>query len=357
MMRKVLIFLICLLLSSAALAITTEHWYVDPDAGGGGTGVDWTNAYTTLSAWEAAKNADITAGGSDKIMIVHCRSSSGGNDQAQCIISGWTTDSTHYIQIKGYDFPSDGIWDDTKYILENNDDSADALRIEADYVRLINLQILLTTTSGTMNGLLVSGVNASNAITIDSCIVKGVCSGTGDAYAIYSSDADGIITVYNTIVYGFVSGVDSGFGSVRIVDGAITFYNCTIWDGYFGLRQTGGTCTIKNSCVGNTTDDFSGTFTMDYIVSDDDHSGDCSNYWSAPTNGTGDWSLDYTTPGSDFTLLVTATDLIDDGLADVFAEDDDIIGTVRPQGGGWDIGAYEYTSSSVVPIIVNIQNQ
>jgi hypothetical protein len=33
---------------------------------------------------------------------------------------------------------------------------------------------------------------------------------------------------------------------------------------------------------------------------------------------------------------------VNNGTADLFDEDDDIIGTARPQGVAWDIGAFEY---------------
>lgn len=41
------------------------QWYVDPDAVGGGTGVDWANAYTSLNAWEMIDSDGTTAADTD----------------------------------------------------------------------------------------------------------------------------------------------------------------------------------------------------------------------------------------------------------------------------------------------------
>ena len=330
--------------------------YVDTgsDAAGDGTTAatssgDNTHAYQSLNAWEAAEQTDLDT--ANNTHTVHCnRTNGGGVDQLLCTILGWTTSATDYITITADDFPSDGVWDGTKYLLENNNDAQEAMRIRTEYVRIRKMQILVTTTSGTRYGLNISSVGSPSSFIIDSCIFKGDCTGTGLTVGVYVNDADAEIVMYNTIAYGFVSGVNTAFYGVytpNITSFAIS--NCTVYSNYVGIR-TAAAAVVKNCAVGNNVNDFYGggspTFTIDYIVSDDNHSGDCANYWSAPTAGTGDWTSDFATPGSDFTLLVTATDLIDDGLADLFAEDDDIIGTARPQAGGWDIGAYEFVAAA-----------
>lgn len=57
--------------------------------GGGGD-------YTSLSAWEAAEQANLVSG--DLIKVAECYP---GVDALQCTLSGWTTDATHYIWIRG----------------------------------------------------------------------------------------------------------------------------------------------------------------------------------------------------------------------------------------------------------------
>ena len=320
--------------------------YVDPDAAGAGTGLDWTNAYSSLTVWEAANNQDLTDAGGDN-MVVYCRSSGGHNDPGGCTISGWTTGDGMEITIIGSDFPSDGVYDESKFVVDSNVAVTQAIYINEAYVNLVNLQICATVTT-TQYGVLFASTDTACDQRMDSCIIKGVCSGTGSGYGIRIADTQSIVTIYNTTIYNFVSGADTGFQGIREeLCASVGIYNCTVYNNYRGiLSSTAGTMTVKNCAVGNNVDDFFGTITMDYIVADDDHSGNCATYFAFPTKGTGDWSLDFTTPGSNFTLLSTAANLINHGLADVFAEDDDIIGTARPQGAAWDIGAYEYESGA-----------
>ena len=320
---------------------------VDPDNGGG-------TDYTSLDAWEDALGGTTTGHlpNDDQIAVAECRSSSGTDDTTAVFVDGWTTDATRYIRITGAgtdgDFPADGIYDGTKYVLHNNDSDGTILNIAEDYVRIRKLQVLVTETStNSRRGITIGALTAANnLVIIDSCIIKGACSGTGAASGVFTDNTNNIIQIYNTIICGFFISADTGF---RGIDGrgaaTLDVWNCTVYGNSIGIGEftIGGTLTAKNCAVGNNDDDFSGTITMDYIVSDDDHSGDCANYHAFPTNGAGDWSLDFATPGSDFTLLATAANLIDDGLADLFTEDDDIIDTARPQGAAWDIGAFEHT--------------
>lgn len=344
MLKRTEIFLICIFF--VCLTNGTEIVrYVDPDASGTEDGESWVNAYQTLDEWEAAEEQDLTNGAGDT-MVVHCRSSSGTADVNSCVIQGWTTNEGNDITIIGDDFPVDGVPDETKYRMTISNDKC--IRDTEGYVNIINIQFIVTVSdTGTGYGISVDTVDAGGSnIRIDSCIIKGICSGTGVAAGVAAADLDAAVTIYNCVIYGFASGSDTGFNGVYCYGEPVNIYNCTIYGNVRGINDQGGTVNAYNCAIGINTDDISGTITMDYIVSDDDHSGDCTNYHAFPTNGTGDWSLDFDTPGSDFTLLSTAANLIDDGNADLFDEDDDIIGTARPQGGGWDIGAFEYDAGN-----------
>ena len=152
--------------------------YVDPDVAIPGDGTTWDKAYASLFAWNAAEATDLDA--ANNYMTVHCRSSSGTNDTTPCNITGWTTSATDYIEIIGDDFPATGIYDATKYVLHNNDTASGTLYILEDFVRVHNLQILVTASStADRSGFYVVNLGATPDIRIDSCIVKGVCSGTG----------------------------------------------------------------------------------------------------------------------------------------------------------------------------------
>lgn len=347
-MKRAILMMLLICMQGQAATVTR---YVDTGSSGGdGTtsAVSGDNAaYATLAACEAAEDG-IDHSGDD--MVIHCnRTNSGGLDTSNVDFNGWTVGT---ITITQDDFPSDGVYDNTKYVLYNNNTATYMLEISEDYVTLRNFQIAVVNDSANRYAIMCNTVSATNQLTFDSVIIHGVSmAGTGASAGFFLNNSDLNADIKNCTIDGFKSGNDTGFMGFYLVSvGTVNLYNCTIYGNYYGMRlATSGAVNFRNCAVGNNDDDFKddsggsgGGMDMDYIVSDDDHSGDCANYHNFPTNGADDWSLDFTTPGSNYTLLATAANLIDDGLADVFDEDDDIIGTARPQGGGWDIGAYEY---------------
>jgi hypothetical protein len=330
--------------------------YVDTGADAGGDGTtsatssgDNTHAYQSLNAWEAAEGADLDT--ANNTHTVHCnRTNGGGVDQLICEILGWTTSATDDITVIADDFPTDGKWDSSAYILENNDDQAHAFNFREEYVTLRNLQILLTTTSGTRQAVRVESVGASNYLLIDSCIIRGVCSGAGVSYGLYPSDADTIMEIVNTVIYGFVSGADTDFRAVRC-RGTISFYNCTIFGNYTAINQFAETCTMKNCVIFNNTDDFSGTITCDYCASDDANASTYTNGEDFTAEAT-DWNkvfTGYSSSPADVTLKNYTTNPCcvgegDDTPGSTFSYSDDIIGTARTSV--WDIGAFELVAAA-----------
>ena len=90
-------------------------WYVDPAATGGGTGVDWTNAYTTLNACITAKYT----GALSEAMTINCRTS-GANpaDEAGVTIDGGYATASYPLTIQCAQVSRPvGKWDATKYRL------------------------------------------------------------------------------------------------------------------------------------------------------------------------------------------------------------------------------------------------
>lgn len=297
--------------------------WVDPDVvGGAGDGTSLPNAYSSLNAWEAAEQADLDA--ANNYMTCRCLASLGGDDTSQTLIDGWNPSATDYIEVIGFDFPSDGIWDETKYLVHNNNvDLASAIRAQEDYVRLINIQCKVTCAgTNACNGLV--GDNTSGEIRVDSCISKCVPSGSGQAIGFFGL-GDAIVNFYNCISISFISGGDTSWWGFRGHTGTNNFLNCTAWGNYIGFYRSGGTMTCKNCVSGNNTDDFSGTITIDFCCSDD---GDGTNS-QGPLDG--DWTKEFFDTGNDDFALVSGGNCINNGTNDPGSGlySDDIIGSER----------------------------
>ena len=316
--------------------------YVDPDVvGGAGDGTTWANAYSSLNAWEAAEQTDLDT--ANNYMTVYCRSSSGGDDTTGFTIDGWTTSATDYIEIIGSDFPSDGVLDTSKYILNITNDHT--ILINENYLRIHNLQVQSTVTgSTTALGLVVlTSLSGSSDIRIDSCIIHVISSSTNTVSGVYAGNsADITLKVYNTVIYDVVNGSQPEHHGIIAFNGTIDVYNCTVYNCRKGMTKAAGTFNAKNCAVGNCNNDFVGAFaTIDYCCSDD---GDGTNS-QGPSGG--NWANEFTTPGSDFSLLVggncveNGTDNPGSGLYS-----DDIVALARTST--WDIGAFEYDNTPPV---------
>lgn len=339
--KLVLIFLLCSVVQAAQVIR-----YVDTDVvGGAADGTSWANAYSTLSAWDTGEATDLVNDGD--YHTVYCRASSGTTDTTQCTLAyeTWTTDATHYVEIIGDDFPSDGIYDDTKYVLHNNDSADAALIIDCDYVKVRKLQILVTGAGSTMrNGIYWRYVHSNCYLEVDSCIIKGVCSGTGWGYGLYlyTTTSYGVADIYNTLVYGFSSASDTDdYIGIRVRAVTTTdLYNCTFYGNYHGMSRDAGTVTATNCAVGDSADDFAGTITVDYCCSDDGTGTNAQNPSGA------DWDNEFTDDDNeDFSLLVGGNCVgngTDNPGAGLYS--DDMIDTARSST--WDISAREYTAGA-----------
>jgi len=349
---KRIAFLILILICVPCWGAADVVRYVDTGAAAGGDGTtsgtanDGHQAYVSLFAWEEAEQADLVT--AETKHIVHCnRTNGGGKDTTSCYLYSWTTDATHYPVITQDDFPSDGIYDDSKYVLSVTNDECVYGRI--NLCKLLNLQIeSIETDAGEAAGVVVRSDLATGTvgIVIDSCIIKGVCSGTGSAYGVKSVDGDW--TIQNSTIYGFVSGADTNFNAIRMTtSGHVNnVFNCTVYGNFNGVLNGGGTSYASNTTAFNNSDDIYGTVSMSYCATDDgDEDGNNGNITITQTGGTPAYAALVTNAAAgDFSVTDTSSQLYDVGTADIFDEDDDIIGTARPQGDHWDIGAFEYVA-------------
>lgn len=270
--------------------------YVNTAADPGGNGTTpalsgGNHAYQSLQSWSIAEQTNLVIAGDNH--IVRVATTGGPSDTTPAGIAGaWVTGSGNDILVQGTDFPADGIFDPTAYVLATSSSGpvVTALTISEDYVTVRNLQITSTTTStGGGGAISIASLNPSSLVVVDGCIVGGSSDGTGVHYGIACGSFAGTIAVINTTIQGFVRGAQNTQGAVNITFGTtLSFYNNVFYGNYWGIRrQFTGTVTVKNCAVGNNSDDFNGTMTIDNCVSDD---GDGTNSLG-PLDG--DWLKEF----------------------------------------------------------------
>lgn len=343
--------LMLLLLASTSQAALLEY-YVDPGVVGGlGDGTSWANAYSSLSACEAARSQDLTDNGGDT-MIWWCKSSDGTADTTAVTIDGNVEDATHYLTIQGYDFPSDGVYDATKYRLYTNNTGLPALKVADQYTRIVHIQTVVDCSTNWGYGIVVKDQDAGgSAIYIEGCIANGqTITGEQGAYGIYVNDVDATVFVYNCVSDGFISASHPAAVDFKAFFAKATtnvsFFNCTAYGNNFGIHLYTGTATATNCISGNNTDDFSGTITIDYCATDD---GD-GDHAVAPSGG--DWANEFVNAAAGNFALKATGNCVDAGTdnpgSGIYL--DDILGETRVSP--WDIGAFEYISGEKVLLMI-----
>jgi len=322
----------------------TIERYVDPDAVGGGTGIDLANAYTSLQTCLDTEARDLTNNGGDTFIAYVC--STGGTDDTTPVVisSSWGTNEAYDITVIQTDFPTNGIWDDSKYILSTTNNVCISLNKEV-YMTVENMQILVngSGSSYAMGVYVPSGISTCK-LYFDSCIVKGNSTTTQDCYGFRLNDSSVTTYIYNCLIYGFVNENDpQHYGIWADSVATVYIYNSTIFNNYLGINQDSGSVVVKNTVSCNNYDDFEGSFTtIDYCASDD---GDGTNGvdWDAEAT---DWAAAFTDYSSgDFSVKDTDSDLYDAGTSDPGSGlySDDIIGTTRTT---WDVGAFEFKNAA-----------
>lgn len=344
----ILLFLFCTVSYAATIC-----YYVDPGAAGtndgGRDGADpndpsqeenWTNAFTSFSAGEAAVDGIAVAGNTYRF---YTRSSSGTDDTTYVEISGWT-DANIPVELYGYDFPTDGKWDGTKYVFNR---SIDMYHNHLKFYR-IQFENDATGTTNRSNITVITAAGGSTLI-VDSCIFKNTGNSTGTIRGISVSDPDVTVNISNSIFTGY----KTGSGSNAIINntaGPINIYNCIVTDNYYGIHGGAGTITATNCAIFNNTDDIYNV-TITYCAGDDaDFDSGTGNIGWTDAN---DWNanfIDYTT--GNFTPILDSQ---------IYHTGTNLSLTTALNGVAWDnppsIGAFEYVAGAPAvkkPRIINI---
>lgn len=307
-------------------------WYVDPDAVGGGTGVDWANAYTSMAAAEAAKEMDLTSA-SDTVTF-KARNTSSADSGFD--FDGWTTavgeDIT--IEVESGDRTPDGVFS-TSYYHVIGSAWSEAINIYENYVTIHGIQV--QTIANSYDAIYLRGTNCEVAYSV--IMNNGSANNNNRGIRVNLTDH----LIYNNVIYDFnkigiyVAGGDSN----------IYIYNNTIVDCDTGIEVNfANNGTYKNNILySNTTADWSNVGPSTGLTTAKNITSDTS---SPDGGGYQEIVLTFENAGANnFDLVAGDTEAIDDGenLSGTFS--DDIISAAR---GTWDIGAFAYTASGGVTI-------
>jgi hypothetical protein len=312
-----------------------------------------TGDYPSLSLCEANSESDHSAGAGDTLTW-QCQASSGSDDTTAVTVSGNTVDS---IIIEGIDFPSDGIWDDTKYVLAPTS-NVNALTISQGDVTVFNIQIDVSTSE--RPGILVHGLTTGTINIIGNIIrATGVSDYQYLSLILVDEANPYTLNIINNVIYNNHSGYSKGI-HINKVTPTINVINNTIYniigaaEGVGISTENGPTCSVINNVVFGCTNDISdhsgGGMTINYNATDD---GDGTNAIDLNENASGEWDAAFTNYGAgNFSvkdvdsLLYLASEITQADNA--LVPSDDIIGNPRNTGAGeqTSVGAFEYVGGA-----------
>lgn len=180
--------------------------------------------YTSLNAWEAAKRSNIVT--ADQIQIAEVYSGGNSLSAQLSITTGWTTNSTHYVEIRaasGYEHA--GTYDLNKAYAST---STMATIIASIDIKIKRMQIICTAGGGFQNGIF-QHQTSNKIIEIDRCIIKGNTTGGVGCQGIYlENTVYANVKIHNTIIM-MTGSASSSYRSCIYTYGGCEIYNCTMY--------------------------------------------------------------------------------------------------------------------------------
>ncbi|MCA9400680.1 MAG: hypothetical protein KC713_03575 [Candidatus Omnitrophica bacterium] len=302
-----------------------------------GTAGGPTRDYTSLTAWEAGEQADLTAGGGT---IAHAEVYNDGDITDAVTISGWTTSATEYIYIYGESAERhDGTEGTGSRVI--GDDSGGVITSGEDDVWTEFMEV-----QGGGGNSADENFETDNR---DRQKIHYVLSYDSNDHGIDQTSA-GDTQMYNLITY------DTGDSSIRSNNGSTIFtvYNVTCATaGDFCYEEGSGTYTTSNSIAVNSGGtDIHSNITQSYNISSDASASGTGSLASRTATdngapGAGNWVIFTSLAGGseDYHLQnVAENDAIDAGtdLSGTFTDDID----EEARDGSFDIGADELVGAS-----------
>jgi len=299
--------------------------------------------YSSLAAFEAARNTDFT----DRGVVLGLVDS--GFNAGTCVISGGTNqDENNHLKIA----PADGHKHDGTTALNGAycSSSGSVFTIVDPYVEIDGMRVIGTNTFATT--LFAQGEGHANHLTVKNCVFQ--LQGANSAFCIFINvyNVDGVFNIINNSFY--CSGSETRDGAVAFQlyenDGTYNYtlntYNNSIYN--YGTRgfyiRTLNDVTVDWNCQNNISMDNGGDdfYTLGIITENVDYccsSDTTANSWLGSGNLISKSSSDqWTTVGSDHSVKNSSADIYAAGIA-ISGVETDILGTTRKDPP--DIGAFE----------------
>lgn len=330
--------------------------------------------YSTIQAWEDALPANLVTDGNSQVGQLFNDSEfvNSTASTAICTISGETTDSTHTITLTtgaGQSFrDAAGVQSNALAYNQANGvgikltgHSSNGILVQANFVTISNLQISNSGTNYTDFLLRLFGSNGAAG----NCVFQQKQNGYGLSPIVLGPT---LSNPSNLLFNSVVICVGGGAGITIGNDGLMFVANCTIVkpsnDAGFGTgvalkTNIGGHYGGLNKSVNNAIFGFA-SFTDDVTNFGSSGNG-CTDLASTTVPGSSNqvsktYSSQFqntTVASADFRAKPGA-DVLNNGATDTtdIPGATDIVGTSRPQGAAWDIGAWELVSGSALTISI-----
>ena len=224
-----------------------------------------TSILPSYDTWSNGRNISNNATGTNEVWNIACYGDA--VDTTAVTIDGWTTSANNYLKVYtpylfsevGVTQRHNGIWDDSKFSLINNDTYSEMVAIYSKYIQIEGLQAKHIRSGNQYPDIFAVRVNDINSdVRISEIIAQADYTGLeyyGDAIASGFSDNPANIKVWNSIFYNFSGSAISDSVALNISGGTTYAYNNTFVNSDMGMiRQNSGVIIAKNNIITDCTD-------------------------------------------------------------------------------------------------------
>jgi hypothetical protein len=286
--------------------------------------------YTSLAAWEAANQADITGLGPEEAECYDL------DDTTSCAIAGWTTTASDYVRVYAVSASrNNGVANESS----GTGYRRTLLTVQEDFVRVEGIEIYPASSSSSAF-LINTSLSASCDVQLTDCLLIWDSGTTTASYLVNVSQSNVVFTMTNCILTGPYRGIDSRNAATVVIDHCVIYGEGSTNESNYGTVVDSEATVTNTFSGGHATEDFwtGGAAPSGSHNASEDASA-ATDFTNTQTSLT--MSDQFTSPGSDgasmdFTLL--GTGVLDGNGTGSLAND--IAGSAYPSPS--DIGCHAY---------------